>query len=56
MHSRSAYVLDADELDALHQCLLTSDILKVDDEMRILIEERWPDLASKLLPPREQMH
>jgi hypothetical protein len=56
MYSRSAYVLDAEELDALHECLLTTDILEVDDEMRILIEERWPELADKLLPPRAKMH
>jgi hypothetical protein len=56
MHSRSAYVFDAEELDALHQWLLTKEILDVDDDMRLLIEERWPEFLSKLLPPRDRMH
>jgi hypothetical protein len=56
MHSRSAHVLDADELDALHECLIQHDVVEVDDEMRILVEERWPELTGKLLPPRERMH
>jgi hypothetical protein len=56
MHSRSAYVFDTEELDALHQWLRTKEILDVDDEMRLLIEERWPELLIKLLPPRDRMH
>jgi len=56
MHSRSAHVLDAEELDALHECLLENDVVEVDDDMRILVEERWPELICKLLPPRERMH
>jgi hypothetical protein len=56
MYSRSALVLDADELEALHQCLLTNDVVAVDDDMRILVEEQWPELTGKLLPPKERMH
>ena len=56
MFSRSALVLDADELDALHECLLSNDIVDVDEDMRILVEENWPELIGKLLPPRERMH
>jgi hypothetical protein len=56
MHSRSALVLDAEELEALHECLLTNDAVVVDHDMRLLVEETWPELTDKLLPPRERMH
>jgi hypothetical protein len=56
MYSRSACVLDPDELAALHKCLEANDIVVVDDDMRILVEENWPELIVKLLPPRERMH
>ena len=56
MYSRSALVLDNEEMEALHQCLLANDVVAVDDEMRILVEENWPELTGKLLPPRERMH
>ena len=56
MQSRSAHVLDAEELEALHQCLLANDVVAVDDDMRLLVEENWPELTAKLLPPRERMH
>ena len=55
-HSRSALVLDAEELDALHQCLLAHDVVAVDEEMRILVEENWPELLDRLQPPGERMH
>lgn len=56
MHSRSALVLDAEELEALHQCLLAHDVVEVDDDMRLLVEEYWPELTDRLLPPRGRMH
>jgi hypothetical protein len=56
MHSRSALVLDSQELEALHECLLLHEVVAVDDDMRILVEENWPELTGKLLPPRERMH
>jgi hypothetical protein len=56
MYSRSALVLDAEELEALHECLLMNDVVAVDDDMRWLVEEKWPELTGKLLPPRERMH
>lgn len=55
-HSRSALVFDADELEALHECLLANEVVAVDDEMRLLIEEHWPELVDRLKPPRERMH
>lgn len=56
MQSRSALVLDAEELEALHECLMMNDVVVVDHDMRLLVEERWPELTGKLLPPRERMH
>ena len=56
MHSRSAIVLDAEELEALHECLLAHEVVAVDHDMRLLVEENWPELTEKLLPPRERMH
>jgi hypothetical protein len=56
MTSRSGLVLDTDEMEALHQCLLANEVVAVDEDMRILVEENWPELIAKLLPPRERMH
>lgn len=56
MNSRSGLVLDTDEMEALYQCLLANDVIAVDEDMRILVEENWPELTAKLLPPRERMH
>ena len=56
MYSRSALVFDAEELEALHEYLLMNDVVAVDDDVRLLVEEQWPELTGKLLPPRERMH
>jgi hypothetical protein len=56
MLSRSGLVLDNEELEALHECLLTNDVVVVDHDMRILVEERWPELTGKLMPPKERLH
>lgn len=56
MQSRSALVLDADELEALRQCLLVHDAVSCDHDTRLLVEEHWPELADKLLPPPERLH
>jgi hypothetical protein len=54
--SRSALIFEPDELDALHECLLANEVVEVDDELRIVVEENWPELIGKLLPPRHQLH
>ena len=56
MMSRSGLVLDAEEMEALYECLMMNEVVAVDEDMRILVEENWPELSSKLLPPRERMH
>jgi hypothetical protein len=56
MFSRSSLVLDADELEALRQCLIDHDVVVVDHDMRLLVEEQWPELAGKLMPPKERLH
>ena len=56
MYTRSSLVLDADELEALHECLMTNDVVVVDHDMRLLVEERWPELTGKLMPPKERLH
>jgi len=56
MYSRSSLVLDADELEALHECLMSNDVVVVDHDMRLLVEERWPELTGKLMPPKERLH
>jgi hypothetical protein len=56
MYSRSVLVFDAEELEALHEYLLVNDIVAVDEDTRLLVEEQWPELTGKLLPPRERMH
>ena len=46
-------LLSLAELDLIRQQVEGFDTIDVsDDEMRALIEQRWPDLASKL-PPRK---
>ena len=54
MMSRSSLVLDADELEALHECLLANDVVVLDHDMRL--EERWPELTDRLMPPKEWLH
>lgn len=56
MQSRSALVLDPDELEALHQCLLMHDAVSCDHDTRLLVEEQWPELTEKILPPKERLH
>ena len=56
MMSRSSLVLDADELEALHECLMANDVVVVDHDMRLLVEERWPELTDRLMPPKERLH
>jgi hypothetical protein len=56
MMSRSGMVLDAEELEALHECLLANDVVVVDHDMRLLVEERWPELTDRLMPPKERLH
>ena len=56
MYSRSALVFDVEELEALHEYLLMNDVVAVDEDTRLLVEEQWPELTGKLLPPRERMH
>lgn len=56
MMSRSGLVLDADELEALHECLIVHDVVVVDHDMRLLVEERWPELTGKLMPPKHRLH
>lgn len=56
MTSRSSLVLDAEELAALHECLVNHEVVVVDYEMRLLVEEQWPELAGKLMPPPERLH
>ena len=56
MMSRSGLVLDAEELEALHECLLANDVVVVDHDMRLLVEERWPELTDRLMPPKERLH
>ena len=56
MITRSSLVLDAEELEALHECLMVNDVVVVDYDMRLLVEERWPELTDKLMPPKERLH
>lgn len=54
--TRSALIFEPEELDALHECLLANEVVVVDDDTRIVIEENWPELIDKLLPPKERLH
>jgi hypothetical protein len=56
MYTRSALVLDAEELEALHECLMNHDAVVVDHDMRLLVEETWPELTDRLVPPKERLH
>ena len=52
----AAWCLDAEELEALHECLMMNDVVVVDHDMRLLVEEHWPELTDKLMPPKERLH
>lgn len=56
MISRSSLILDAEELESLRQCLIDHDVVVVDHDMRLLVEERFPELTGKLMPPKERLH
>ena len=43
--------LSTEELDQVRRFVEESDIDAIDDEMRELVEKRWPWLVAKL-PPR----
>ena len=49
-------VFDPDDLDSIHDCLMSSDVVAVSDEVRVIVEVNWPEFIEKLLPPRERMH
>jgi hypothetical protein len=35
---------------------MANDVVVVDHDMRLLVEERWPELADRLMPPKERLH
>ena len=56
MMSSSGLFLDAEELEALHECLMVHNVVVVDHDMRLPVEERCPELTGKLMPPKERLH
>jgi hypothetical protein len=48
--------LDCDDLDAVHEFLVASDFVKATDELEFLVQQNWPELLHKLIPPLRKMH
>jgi hypothetical protein len=49
-------LFDPDDLEGIHQYLLSNEVVDLSDEMRIIVEENWPELLTKVIPPRHKMH
>jgi hypothetical protein len=56
MRNLPAASFDIDDLEGIHEYLMAADVVQVSDELRLIIEEYWPELTHKLQPPRERMH
>jgi hypothetical protein len=48
--------VDCDDLDAVHEFLLATDLVKSTDDLEFVVRRNWPELLHKLVPPREKMH
>jgi hypothetical protein len=48
--------LDCTDLDAVHEFLMTNDLVKGSEELELLVRRHWPELLHKLVPPLEKMH
>jgi hypothetical protein len=49
-------LFDPDDLEGIHQYLLANEVVDLSDEMRMIVEENWPELLTKVIPPRHKMH
>jgi hypothetical protein len=49
----SDHIMLQEDFERLHTFLLEAESLsEVSDDMRELVEEEWPELVHKLLPPK----
>jgi hypothetical protein len=48
--------LDPDDLEGIHEYLMGSEVVDGPDELRMIVEENWPELLHKIKPPRSRMH
>ena len=53
-HAIDGKVMTRRDLRRLHQHLIEMDMISpVSDETRAVVEREWPELAAKILPPKE---
>ena len=53
-HAIDGKVMTRRDLRRLHQHLIEMDVISpVSDETRAVVEREWPELAAKILPPKE---
>ena len=48
--------LDCDDLEAIHKCLMESELVKGSDELEFVVRQNWPELLHKPVPPISAMH
>ena len=54
--SHRDFDFDGNDLDGLHEFLLTSDLVQGPPELWSIVEENWPELLERIVPPRERLH
>jgi hypothetical protein len=52
----SAFTVECEDLDEIHEFLLDADVVEGPPELRELVAELWPDLLHKVKPPFSEMH
>ena len=45
-----------DDVDAIHQLLVSHEVVDGPPELRAIVAARWPELLHKVKPPRSEMH
>jgi hypothetical protein len=48
--------VDCDDLEAMYEILLKSDVVEGPPGLREIVGELWPELLHKVKPPLSKMH
>ena len=54
--SEKTVEVEIDDLDEIHEFLLSADVVEGSPEFREMVAELWPELLHKVKPPRSEMH
>ena len=45
-----------DDVDAIHQLLVSNEVVDGPPELRAMVAALWPELLHKVKPPHSEMH